>query len=111
MAGLLVSRRTRDDAQLPQHGGRRPEVALVAAEAQMMVGVDRIQPVILQRVGAQLVGEADAAAFLGQIEQDAAALVRHPADGATQLITAVAAQRGQEIAGEALGMQTGQRRR
>ena len=93
------------DAELAQHRRRRPEVALVVAEAEVVVGVDRVQAAVLQAVGAQLVGEADAAALLREVEQDAGTLVRHPADGAAQLVAAVAAQRAQEIAGEALRVQ------
>ena len=48
-------------------------VALVVGEAEPLVGVDRVEPAVLQRVGAELVGEADAAAFLAQVEQDPAA--------------------------------------
>ena len=51
-------------------------IALVVGKAQPAVGVDRVEPAILQRIGAQLVGEADAAPFLAQVEQHAAAGLR-----------------------------------
>ena len=51
-------------------------VALIGLEAEALVGLDRVEPFVLQLVGADLVGEADAAAFLVEIEQDAAALPR-----------------------------------
>ncbi len=45
------------------------EIACVDREAEAQIGVDRVEPPILQRIGAQLVDQADAAPFLAQIEQ------------------------------------------
>ncbi len=61
------------EAELAQHLGRRQIDPLVGVEAQLLVGVERVEAGILQLVGAQLVDEADAAAFLREIEQHAAA--------------------------------------
>src|SRR5438874_13363844 len=49
-------------------------LALVGLEPETLVRLDRVQPLILQRVRAQLVHEPDAAALLPQIEKDAAPL-------------------------------------
>ena len=54
-------------------------VALVGLEAQPLVGLDGVEALVLQRVGAQLVGEADAAPFLVQVQQHAAAGARRSA--------------------------------
>src|SRR5206468_12681346 len=54
--------------------------------------------------------EADAAPFLGEIEQDTAARLGNRRDPTAQLVAAIAAQAGQEIAGKAFGMQPHQRR-
>jgi hypothetical protein len=96
------------DPQLAQHGGCGPELPLVRLEAQMRVGVDRIQPAVLKGVGAELVGETDPAPLLGQVEQHAGTLIGHPADGAAKLVAAVAAERAQEVASEALGVHPAQ---
>ena len=52
------------DPQRAEHRRGHAIVALVVGEAEPAVGVDRIEPAVLQLVGAKLVGEADAAAFL-----------------------------------------------
>ena len=85
------------------------KVALVRREAQGEVGVQRIQPAILQRVGAQLVRQADAAALLGQIQHCPGTLGGDAADGAAKLGAAIAAQAAEQVAGEALGMHPDQR--
>ena len=59
--------------QLRQHPRRDREVALVVLEAEPEIGVDRVEALVLQRIGAQLVDQADAAPLLPQIEQDAPA--------------------------------------
>jgi hypothetical protein len=46
-----------------------PVIALVVGKSEPLVGLHRVQPPILQRIGAQLIRKADAAAFLPQIEQ------------------------------------------
>jgi hypothetical protein len=49
-----------------------PVVALVDRETKLQIRLDRIGAAILQLVRAQFVGEADAATFLVQIEEDTA---------------------------------------
>ena len=70
MSGLLVSSRTAVDPERAKHRRGMRIIALVVGEAEPAVGVDRVEPAILQRIGAQLVGEADAPPFLAQVEQD-----------------------------------------
>ena len=45
----------------------RAEVALVLAEAEVAVGLQRVQPGVLQAIRTQLVGQPGAPTFLGQI--------------------------------------------
>ncbi len=97
------------DTQCPQHAGCDQEVALVSVPAQRAVGVQRIQPPILQRIGTELVDQPDASTLLCQIKQDAGPLGGHAADRSTQLLAAIAAQAAEQIAGEALGMDADQR--
>ena len=56
-----------------QHARGNAVVALVVIEAERGVGIDRVEAVVLHLIGAHLVGEAKAAAFLRQIQNDAAA--------------------------------------
>src|SRR4051812_41652837 len=48
-------------AEPAEHGGGNGEVALVVAEAEAQVRIDRVEALVLERIGAQLVDEADAA--------------------------------------------------
>ena len=64
------------DPERAQHRRGMAIVALVVGEAEAAVGIDGVEPAVLERIGAQLVGEADAAPFLPQVEQHAAAGLR-----------------------------------
>ena len=52
------------DPELAQYRCRVGVVALVVREPQTEVGVDRVEPAILQRIGTELVGKADAPPLL-----------------------------------------------
>src|SRR5690606_2212242 len=59
------------DAEVPQDLGARGVVALVLAEAERQVGVDRVLAQVLQLVGAQLVQQADPPALVAaQVDDD-----------------------------------------
>ena len=51
-----------------------PPLARVGREAELEVRLDRVEPLLLQLVGAQLVEQADPATLLGHVEQHAAVL-------------------------------------
>ena len=70
--GLLVSRRTRSDAEVAQDLRADAVVAQVLLEAELEVRLDRVAPAVLQRVGADLVREPDAASLLVQVDEHAA---------------------------------------
>ena len=76
-------------------------VALVGLEAEPLVGLDGVEPLVLQLVGADLVGQADAAPFLVQVQQHAAALLGDPLHRRVELRAAVAARRVEDVAGQA----------
>ena len=106
MSGLLVIRPHAREAEEVQHARGDAVEPLVGLEAQTLVGLEGVEALVLQAVGAQLVHQPDAAAFLREIEQHAAArLARWRAIGAAQLIAAIAFERAQKIAGEAFRMQ------
>ena len=71
-----------------------------------MVRLDRVETLVLQRVGAHLVGQSDAPPFLVEVEQDACPLLSHLRQRRIELRSAVAFQRAQQIAGETGGMKS-----
>ena len=75
---------------------------MVRFESKSFVGFYGIQPLVLQFVSLQLRHQADASAFLLFIDQDARALFCNHGQRHFQLFAAVAAQRAEDIAGEAL---------
>ena len=79
-------------------------VAQVGGQAELEVGVDGVEALLLELVGAQLVEQADAAALLGEVEQHALALALDHRQRRLELLAAVAAQRVEDVAGEALGV-------
>ena len=101
LCGELVSKLDARDAQLAQHGRRNGVAAFIGAESQVPVGIHGVEPGILQLIGAQLVGKADAAALLRQIQQHAAAGLVQSLHRRLQLLAAIAAQAAQQVAGEA----------
>ena len=76
--------------------------AAVGLVAEFEVGFDGVEALVLELVGAELGHEADAAAFLLLVEQDAGAFVGDVAEGEVELVVAVAAERVEDVAGEAL---------
>ena len=75
-----------------------------------MIGFDRIEPFVLQLVGFDLLDQADAAAFLRQVNQHAAAFAADHIERHVKLVAAIAAERFEQVAGEAGRMQPHQRR-
>lgn len=95
-------------AQLIQHAGRHLKIAQISRKAQLQVGLDRVQPLILQRVGLELVGQANATAFLTQVHQHALALLTNLLHSQVQLRATVAAQRPEQVTGHALAVHSDQ---
>src|SRR5438067_7782342 len=56
-------------AAVPQDLSADPVVAQVGFEPELVVRLDRVVPVVLQIVGAQLVDETDAAPFLVEVDE------------------------------------------
>jgi hypothetical protein len=86
-------------------------IAHVGLIPQGHVGLDGIEPLLLQGVGFDFFGQADAAAFLRQINQHAGPFAADHVQRHLELLAAIAAQRAQQIAGETAGMNPHQRRR
>ncbi len=86
---------------------RRPDPVVTGVDRKTLhgVGVDRVVAHLLQFVGPQLVGESDPATLVAaQIDEDAAALRGDHLERRVELLAAVAAQRAERVAGQALGV-------
>ena len=83
-----------------------PVVAQVGREPEPQVRVDGVEPFLLQLVGAQLVQQADPAALLAEVQQHAATLALDHRQRRLELLAAIAAQRVEHVAGQALGVHT-----
>ena len=97
-------------AQLLEHAGRHGVVAGIVGQAQQAVGLDRVGPRLLQRVGANLVDQADAPALLAQVQQHAAPGLGDGLQAGLKLSPAVTLQAVERVAGQALAVQTGEYR-
>jgi hypothetical protein len=92
------------NVELLEDGGGKLEGAEVGGEAEFVVGFDGVETLVLELVSAKFGHEADAAAFLLLVEEDAGAFVGDALEGEVELVVAVAAQRVKDVAGEALGV-------
>ena len=78
-------------------------VAGVGRQPELEVGVDRVAAVVLQRVGAQLVQQPDPAALVAaQVDTTPRPSSATARSAASSCGAAVAAQRAEHVAGEAL---------
>ena len=110
-SGLFESSRTLARPKESQNLPGQLVVAQIRLETQPLVGFHGIGALILQFVGAQLVKQADSAAFLMLVDQQPAAFVGDPLERQFKLRAAIAAQAMEDIAGQALRMDPHQRRR
>ena len=92
-------------AEVDQHLGADAVLAAVDRQALLQVGVHGVVALLLQLVRPDLVAEADAAALVAaQVDEDAPALLLDQVERGLQLRAAVAAQRAEDVAGQALGV-------
>src|SRR5712692_6662962 len=77
-------------------------IAGVCREAQSFIGLHRVHAAVLQFVSPEFVHQADAAAFLGQIEQNSRGCLADFFHRQFELRAAVAPERGENVAGQAL---------
>src|SRR5438105_4490491 len=110
---LLRIVREHDDAPRSQiREDLRPDavVTRIDGKAQTNVGLDGVEPVVLQRIGAELVHQTDAPALLSQVHQHAASFGGDDRHRFLQLRLAVAALGAEDIAGETLAVHAHQHR-
>src|SRR5580658_4029447 len=92
-----------------QRFGGKFVVARVIGKSEPAIGFDSVQAAVLQFVSFQFIDQADAAAFLRQVEQHAGRLLGNFAQRKFQLRAAIAAFGGEDVAGEALRVDAHQR--
>ena len=97
------------DAEIAHDRGREVEVPAIGLEPEGVIGLDRIEPGILQLVGLQLCHQADAAALLILIDHKPATFLGDGPHGHLQLVVAITAQRSEHFSREALRMESQQR--
>ncbi len=81
-----------------------PVLAQVHREAEGLVRLDGVHATVLQVVRLELVRQADPAALLAQVHQDAALLRGQHLHGLVELHPAVAPLGAEDVPGQALGM-------
>lgn len=74
--------------------------AEIGGEAEFCVGLDRIEALLLEPVGADFGGEPDAAALLAHVDEDTPAGRVDVAEGIVELVAAVAAPGAEDVAGQ-----------
>ena len=107
LVGVVGVQHDRLDLEGVDHGRGVVVAAHVAVEAEVEVGLEGVEAVVLQLVGPDLLGDADAAAFLAHVEDQAEVIGGDAVEGELELVAAVAAQRAEHVAGEALGVHAG----
>ena len=109
LAGVVGEQARRAHAQRPEDRGAVGVVAGIDGPAEGQVGVDRVGAPVLLDVGPQFVDQPDAAALVaGGVHEHAPPGGRDGTERKLELDTAVAAQRAQRIAREALGVHPGE---
>src|SRR3954447_9378398 len=95
----------RRDAEVGEDLRTDAVLAAVGRQPKLQVGVDGVVTLVLQAVGADLVTDADAATLVAAEVHDAAhAFLGDHLERGRELRTAIAAQRPEHVAGEALAV-------
>src|SRR5690242_18455554 len=82
--------------------GRNFKDAAVGFEAELDVGLNGVEALVLQFVSAKFRHEPDAATFLLLVNKDAGAFFCDAVHGELELLAAVAAKGAEDVSGEAL---------
>ena len=92
-------------AEVDQHLGADAVLPAVDRESLLQVGVHRVVALLLQLISADLVAEADPAALVAaQVDEDPPPFLFDEVERRLQLGAAVAAERAEHVAGQALGV-------
>ena len=89
------------DAQIKEYLRADAVIAEVRLEAELFVGFNGVVALILKGIGLQLVGEANAPAFLTHVDDRAPAFLFDAGQRGGKLVAAVAAQGTEHISSKA----------
>src|SRR6185503_9817629 len=92
------------DAEVVEDLRAGPVLADVGGETELQVGLDGVVALVLELVRLELLDQADAAAFLPDVEEDAALLAGDEGERGFHLLAALAAERVEDVAREAFGV-------
>src|SRR5262249_11790502 len=81
------------DSKVTKNSDGEAKVSMIRIESQRMIGLDRIQTLILKRISLQLRHQTNAAAFLLFINHETATGLANDAHGNLQLLSTVTAER------------------
>jgi len=108
--GIVREQAHRTQAERFERFGCKFVIACVIGKTKFAIGFHGVETGVLQFVGFQFINQADAASFLRQVEHDPRRLGRNFPEREFELSAAVAALRGEDVSGEALGMDAHERR-
>ena len=109
LLGIVGEQAHPPQAQILQQLDPHAVIAGIGLEAEREIGLHRVEPLILQLVGPDLLHEADAPPLLRQIDKHPSALAADHFQGQVELIATVAAEAVEQIACKAGGVQPHQR--
>ena len=92
------------DAQVFHNLHGQVVLALVGLETEGNIGLDGVHAVVLERVSLDLVVQADAPAFLPEVDQSPRPVFEDHLKGHVQLFAAIAFEAAKGVAGETLAM-------
>src|SRR4029453_12678891 len=104
LLGVVRQDPNRAQAEVGEDLVADPPLSRIGRIAELEVRLDRVEPALLQLVRLQLRKQADAAALLRHVEEDAALLRLDPLERELELVAAVAAERVEDVAGQTLGV-------
>src|SRR3546814_17727894 len=99
------------DVQEIEHSRRDGKIPCINGKAESNIGVDGVETLVLQRIGAQLVDKADAASLLTEVQEYAPACLGDLLQRLMKLRTAIAFDLSQNVAGQTLDVPPGNARK
>jgi hypothetical protein len=108
--GIVREKANLPDAKGAKDLGRHEEFALVGLKTKALIGLDGIETAVLQGVGLEFRHQSNSAAFLLLIDQNARTFLGDHGERHFQLLPAIATQGTEDVSGEALRVNSNQRR-
>ncbi len=92
------------EAEVPEDLSADAVVAFVGGKAEFEIGVNGVEALLLEFVGVEFIFEADASAFLTQIDQSADACLLNHLHSGDELLAAFTSLGMEEVAGHTFGV-------